>query len=343
MRRVSVEELLEGAARLTIDGSGAAVAPLTLVDLDGTDWSAADRLVHELTAHRTGAVVGVAARGLAPESEPVLDALTFTLAPDGPGRAWVAPPEAIDRAVDRVVATVAHAPVAALTLVDLLGLTSRLDVRDGLVAESLAYSTLLAGPEFGAWRAATPRHPVPDDDEPVLVARDGATLLVRLNRPARHNAFDRAVRDAFLEALTLAELDDSITSVAWSGEGRSFCSGGDLDEFGTAADVATAHVVRLARSAGWAVHGLRDRVRPVLHGACIGAGIEVPAFADHVVARPDATFSLPEVGFGLLPGAGGTVSVTRRIGRWRTAYLALSGQRVGVDRALDWGLVDGRA
>ena len=49
---------------------------------------------------------------------------------------------------------------------------------------------------------------------------------------------------------------------------------------------------------------------------------------------------LPELALGLIPGAGGTVSVTRRIGRWRTAYLVMSGQTIDVTTAFDWGLVD---
>ena len=77
-----------------------------------------------------------------------------------------------------------------------------------------------------------------------------------------------------------------------------------------------------------------------MHGACIGAGVELPAFAARVVAAPDAFFALPEVAMGLVPGAGGTVSLPRRIGRRRTAYLALTGARLDSRRALDWGLVD---
>jgi enoyl-CoA hydratase/carnithine racemase len=60
-----------------------------------------------------------------------------------------------------------------------------------------------------------------------------------------------------------------------------------------------------------------------------------------VISRPDAVFGLPELSLGLLPGAGGTVSVTRRIGRWRTAYLVLSGQVIDPAIARLWGLVDG--
>ena len=59
-----------------------------------------------------------------------------------------------------------------------------------------------------------------------------------------------------------------------------------------------------------------------------------------VLCRPGATLGLPELGLGLIPGAGGTVSITRRIGRWRTAYLVLSGRTIDSATALRWGLVD---
>jgi hypothetical protein len=234
----------------------------------------------------------------------------------------------------------AGSPLAAAVLADVLRLTPRLDVEDGVVVESLAYSTLLAGPEFARWRDATPRRPVPPADEPVLVTRHDDELHVRLHRPERRNAWGTAVRDGVLDALEVARVDPSVQRVLLDGAGPAYCSGGDLDEFGTASDPVTAHRIRLSRHAGLAVHGLADRVRPLLHGACIGAGIEVPAFAAHVAARPDAVLRLPELSMGLIPGAGGTVSITRRIGVARTAWLALTGQPIDVATARDWGLVD---
>ena len=78
----------------------------------------------------------------------------------------------------------------------------------------------------------------------------------------------------------------------------------------------------------------------MVHGACVGAGIELPAFAGRVVASRDAWFALPEVAMGLVPGAGGTVSLPRRIGAQRTAWLALTGRRIDAETALAWGLVD---
>lgn len=68
--------------------------------------------------------------------------------------------------------------------------------------------------------------------------------------------------------------------------------------------------------------------------------MELAAFAGRVTAAPDARFCLPEVSMGLVPGAGGTVSVPRRIGRRRAALLALTGQTLDAPTALDWGLID---
>jgi enoyl-CoA hydratase/carnithine racemase len=59
-----------------------------------------------------------------------------------------------------------------------------------------------------------------------------------------------------------------------------------------------------------------------------------------LTAAPDTTVRLPELAMGLIPGAGGTVGVPRRIGRWRTLYLVLDGRAVAAERALAWGLVD---
>ncbi|MFE2985651.1 hypothetical protein [Streptomyces sp. NPDC059262] len=95
-----------------------------------------------------------------------------------------------------------------------------------------------------------------------------------------------------------------------------------------------------AASAGAAVGRCRDRVRARLHGACAGAGIEAPAFAARVTAHLDDFFQLPELAMGLNTGAGRTVGVTRRVGRRRAAWPALTGHRLGAVAARDWRLVD---
>jgi enoyl-CoA hydratase/carnithine racemase len=213
-----------------------------------------------------------------------------------------------------------------------------------VVTESLAYSTLQAGPEFARWLDERGPALMPDIADPVQAHRDGDILRIRFNRPERHNAFSTDARAALLEALDVAQLDPSVTGIVLSGNGPSFCSGGDLAEFGTFADPASAHLARTRHSPALALDALAARLgracRAEVHGRVLGSGLEMAAFCGWVEARDDSIFGLPELDLGLIPGAGGTVSITRRIGRWRTAYLVLSGYAIDADTALTWGLVD---
>jgi enoyl-CoA hydratase/carnithine racemase len=241
-----------------------------------------------------------------------------------------------------ILATIRRTPLAATALVQLLRHSAGLDVHAGLIAESLVYSTLQGGLEFGAWLAdQSARPPHKEDLEPaVLVRRRADRLELTLNRPRKHNAFSAEMRDGLVEGLRVAVGDPSIAEVVVRGAGPSFSSGGDLDEFGTLPDPATAHAIRSTRNPARLLADCADRVRFEVHGACVGAGAELPAFARRVVAAEDAFFQLPEVSMGLVPGAGGTVSIPRRIGRQRTAQLALSGRRLDAETAWRWGLID---
>jgi Enoyl-CoA hydratase/isomerase len=214
----------------------------------------------------------------------------------------------------------------------------------GVITESFAYSTLQAGPEFARWLAERGPAEPPNIPDPVRAERDGDRLHVRFNRPQRHNAFSTDARAALLEALEVARLDPSVTEVVLSGNGPSFCSGGDLAEFGGLEDPASAHLARTRHSPALVLDELTARLgrgcRAEVHGQVLGSGLEMAAYCGWVRAHPDAVLGLPELSLGLIPGAGGTVSITRRIGRWRTAYLVLSGRPIDPSTALRWGLID---
>jgi hypothetical protein len=240
-----------------------------------------------------------------------------------------------------VVATVRSQPLASTVLAVLLRSGAGRSVGQGLAAESTAYGLLQGGPEFTRWRSGRPVRGRPAPDGPsVLVERRGDVLDVTLHRPDVRNALDTTMRDQLVEALTVAARDPSIGAVHLRGAGDSFCSGGDLDEFGSRSDPATAHLIRLYANPARALAEVADRAVAHLHGDVVGSGIELAAFCRRVVATPTTRISLPEVELGLIPGSGGTVSLPRRIGRHRTLRLALSAGTVDATTALRWGLVD---
>ncbi len=283
---------------------------------------------------RLGALPAVTMGIGAPEERAQPDALRALTC-----RLDVVVPDEVNAA--EVVAAVAPRPLASLALVQLLRQSEAMPIEQAVVAESLVYSLLQAGPEFASWLSGRSTRPRETSTEPaVLVLRDEDTLRLRLNRPEKRNAYSAEMRDALCEALRLVLRDASIRSVQLSGAGPAFSSGGDLDEFGSFPDPVTAHAIRSTRNAGLLLAACAERVEARVHGACIGAGVELPAFCRRVTAAPDAFFALPEVGMGLVPGAGGTASLPRRIGRQRTAWLALTGRRLDAPTALSWGLVD---
>ncbi|WP_390888038.1 enoyl-CoA hydratase/isomerase family protein [Candidatus Mycobacterium wuenschmannii] len=287
----------------------------------------------------------VAVGPLADASEFWLERATFTLTEDTSDDRRVVTVGSLDVAVADLIERVQRWSIAAAICDDVLrAVDPDGSALPGVVTESLAYSTLQAGPEFAAWLADRGPVAMPDIPDPVQARRDGDTLHIAFNRPSRHNAFSTDARAALLEALAVAQLDSSVDEVVLTGNGPSFCSGGDLDEFGTFTDPAGAHLARTRYSPALALDAVTARLgaacRAEVHGQVIGSGLEMAAFCGRVEAAPDSVFGLPELSLGLIPGAGGTVSVTRRIGRWRTAYLVLSGQKLNAAAALAWGLVD---
>ncbi|HLS76492.1 MAG TPA: enoyl-CoA hydratase/isomerase family protein [Nocardia sp.] len=353
-RTVTAARLADGAAFLASAIPGATTTePVLVVDLDDVDEELAVRAAAGVAA-LDRLVIGRATRPVPPRLARLTAALDVTYAPltgptapltgpTAPDRTVVGVPD-VDAALDAFLGAAARNPQAALIAAQVLRISETLPVPRAVEVESLAYSALQGGAEFGRWlaerRALGRSLPPPPATDPVLVRREGGVLRITLNRPERRNAYGTAVRDALVEALRVALFDDSVREVVLAGAGPCFCAGGDLDEFGHTPDHATAHFLRTAAGAARSMALLAARTRVELHGQCVGAGIEVPAFAGRIVAAPDSVFRLPEVGMGLIPGAGGTVSIPRRIGRWRALHLFVTGAALDAARALDWGLVD---
>lgn len=345
--RRAVVDLADLADALRSPGAleelAAADEPLVVTRLDdaaGTDDAAVGRLIDDLGAVRA-ITVAILDEPIGLRLEHLAAAFDIVLAAPDLGSLVAVPSPDHGAAVADIADGAAANPQAAVALAQLLRVGAWQDVATGLAAESFVYSTLQSGREFAAWLARRgPAEIPPDPDAPVLVARRDGHLTITFNRPHRANAVTAAVRDALVEALVVADADPTIEAVSLRGAGRSFSSGGDLAEFGSLPDPATAHAVRTTRSPAWWVHRVGARTRAHLHGAAMGAGIELAAFAGTVLAAPDTRVRLPEVAMGLVPGAGGTVSLTRRIGRPRTCFLGVTGRELDATEALEWGVVD---
>ena len=248
-----------------------------------------------------------------------------------------------EAAAGQLAYRISSAPKAAAVAVQLLRTIEGLPPEQALTIESLAFAMLQGSDEFAGWlarqpaRAANPRAEIAHR---LQIERHGATLALTLDRPDARNAIDAAMRDALNEAFTVAALDPAIERITLGAVGRCFSIGGELAEFGTTSDPAEAHRIRCLTLPARALLPRASACEVHVRGACIGAGIELAAFAALVTATPDAWFQLPELAMGLIPGAGGCVSVPRRIGRQRTALMLLTGRRIDAATALDWGLVD---
>jgi enoyl-CoA hydratase/carnithine racemase len=243
-----------------------------------------------------------------------------------------------------LLAAIEARPLAAATLVQVLRTVESLPLPLAMNVESLAYGVLQAGPEFQRWLSTREGSPAllrgEEGDPAILLSREGDVVIAELNRPRFRNSISAEMRDALLELLELVLLDETIARVEVSGGGGCFSVGGELREFGLAPDPASAHAIRASHNPGRLLAQCADRVRFHVHSACIGSGVEIPAFANYVSASSRSFFQLPELEFGLIPGAGGCVSISRRIGRQRTAWMALSGKRIKAAQALEWGLID---
>jgi enoyl-CoA hydratase/carnithine racemase len=319
-----ISDLLSAEARSPLAGS-----PLVLVE------------ALERNLPVVAVLVGVDRAGLLPPFEPAdFDAL-ITTHPEAPSP-WVSiAPSRLDAQLAAVRTMTARCPIATATLARVLRLGDALGFEAALEVESLAYSALLGGAEFARWLEQAPQETGGEEaPQPVRYEREGDVVTLTLSSPSTNNAMTATMRDALYEALVNVLEDPSEPRLVLRAEGKCFSTGGYLPEFGTAKDLAAAHVIRTQRSCARVLHRLGGRAEVQLRGACIGSGIEIPAAAARRVAAPDLIVQLPELAMGLLPGAGGTASLARAIGRHRMMWLALGAFRIGARQALNWGLVD---
>jgi enoyl-CoA hydratase/carnithine racemase len=169
---------------------------------------------------------------------------------------------------------------------------------------------------------------------------DEGIAWVTLNRPDSLNAFSVKMRDDLHEVLSAIKADDEVRVTVIKGSGkRAFCAGADLTEFLTAPSVIKARRIRAVRDLWRLFLSMPQPLIAALHGYVLGSGIEIALFCDIRIASNDVIFGLPEVGLGILPGAGGTQTLPRTMGIGGALDMLLTGRRIGGKEALQMGLV----
>jgi 2-(1,2-epoxy-1,2-dihydrophenyl)acetyl-CoA isomerase len=180
----------------------------------------------------------------------------------------------------------------------------------------------------------------------VLLEERGAVALITLNRPAALNSFTRQMHQELWTALDRAEANPAIRVAVITGAGRGFCAGADLSDFdftpgpnrveradpGPIIDQAFNPSTRRLQS-------LRMPTIAAVNGVAAGAGASIAMACDIVIAAPGASFIQAFSKIGLVPDAGGSWLLVERLGLARAMALAMTGDKLTAEKAMEWGMI----
>jgi enoyl-CoA hydratase len=161
--------------------------------------------------------------------------------------------------------------------------------------------------------------------------------LVRLNRPQALNALNPQLLSELMDAAEAFDADDAIGCLVITGNEKAFAAGADIKEMAEATPVTMLDSVfidlwdRLAR--------IRKPIIAAVSGYCLGGGNELAMACDMVVASETAKFGQPEIGIGIIPGAGGTQRLPRTVGKALAMEMVLNNRWLSAQEALQHGLV----
>lgn len=178
----------------------------------------------------------------------------------------------------------------------------------------------------------------------VQIQRRGAAATIVLDRPDAMNALDPQTADDLRRALQEAAEDRDVRAVVLTGSGRAFSTGADLKAGFTPGPGGRPALDTLLRTHFHPmIHAIRDMPKPVVaavNGAAAGIGCSIALACDLVLAAESSYFLLAFVNIGLVPDGGSSFLIPERAGSARAAEMAMLGERIGAEKALEWGLIN---
>ncbi|MDY6834937.1 MAG: enoyl-CoA hydratase [Chloroflexota bacterium] len=174
-------------------------------------------------------------------------------------------------------------------------------------------------------------------EKPVLFEVEDGVAIITLNRPHRRNAINQALLTHLYEYIDEVTEDDSIRVAILTGNGKSFCSGIDLD-------VVLMENLADPRGDGKDLPDIIDRCKKPIIGAINGhaitGGLEIALNCDFLIASENASFADTHINMGVHPGWGMIQLLRQTIGPRMTKQMSLSGEHISAEKALRWGLVN---
>ncbi len=176
--------------------------------------------------------------------------------------------------------------------------------------------------------------------ETLVLESLGPVARVRIHRPEKLNALNRATLLELLSVFESLEADAAVRAVVLTGEGRAFVAGADIAEMARMSPSEALAFARLGQAVGERIESLRCPVIAAVNGFALGGGCELALACDFIHASNRAKLGQPEVKLGVIPGHGGTQRLLRRVGRAMACEIITSGRIYTAGEALRMGLVN---
>ena len=159
-----------------------------------------------------------------------------------------------------------------------------------------------------------------DEQNVVAVERSGHLAILKLNRPDAYNALNLQMSDDLLHALIECDEDPGVRALLLSGEGRAFCSGGDIRQMKEKAN-ADGRAGTFLKTLTTRLHAIVSTMarmhKPVItavNGPAAGAGLSIALAGDMVVTNQSASFTVAYTAIGLAPDGSSTYHLPRLVG-----------------------------